>query len=208
MKGTEATAAARMQAAVRIMSLGSGAGHRLGRAEDAGGAALLLRGLLAIAVGRDHDLGPLGQLAAGDDGIDLLAVERLALQQGAGEALEEILVAVEELARLGVRLEDEAADLVVDLVGDRLGVVAAARTRSAVRPACSAVLAISVAPSSSSESSSARRNARAVMLSRPPASLAAEISLLTAVFSVFESSRIWRICSSSTIVVSPSLQSR
>src|SRR5688572_26820099 len=96
----------------------------LGRAEDARGATLLLRGLLALGVRRDDDALAVRQLAAGDDRVDLLGVERLALEQRACEPLQDLALLREELPGLGVRVEDEAADLVVDLVRDRLGVVA------------------------------------------------------------------------------------
>src|SRR5262249_35125038 len=86
---------------------GLSARRRLRRAEDARGAALLLRRLLALAVRRDHDLLALRQIAARDDRVDLLGVERLALEERQGQLVERLAVAAQEAVRLGVSVEDD-----------------------------------------------------------------------------------------------------
>src|SRR5256885_6534623 len=105
-------------------------GRRLhGRAGEREGPrarlALALRLLLRLRRGS-------GGLLLGEDGrlvlacgepLELIAVDRLALDEDLGDAVELLHVLAEHRERELVRLFDDAADLVVDLARDLLGVV-------------------------------------------------------------------------------------
>src|ERR671918_751271 len=60
----------------------------------------------------------------GEDLGDLLLVERLALEQGPHQTIEDVAVLDQDVERFLVRGLDEPANLLVDLAGDILGVVA------------------------------------------------------------------------------------
>ena len=78
------------------------------------GASAGARGL----VGEDG-----GVVLAGEEALELVAVDRLALDEDRGNLVEVVHVLAEDGERLLVCLLDHAADLVVDLARDLLGVV-------------------------------------------------------------------------------------
>src|SRR6476659_3167519 len=104
----------------------SGRGGLRRTAEDAGGLALLRLRLLFVGVGRDDDTLARRDLATFEDGLELLGVERLALEEILGDRLEAIALVREQRLHLGVLLVDDAPDLLVDLARRRLRVVLAA----------------------------------------------------------------------------------
>src|SRR5262249_9586326 len=83
--------------------------------------------LFLLGVRRDDDALTRRQLAALEDGLDLLGVERLALDERVGERVELLAAERQELADLAVLLLDDPADLLVDLDRGLLGVVLLAR---------------------------------------------------------------------------------
>src|SRR6476469_2932600 len=89
---------------------------------------LVRRGTTAELVERGD---PRPLLDAGEDPLQVLALQRLLLQQLDHEAVEDVAVGVEHVPRLGVRRLDELAHLLVDLVRDLQRVV----RRVAHRPA-------------------------------------------------------------------------
>src|SRR5690606_8595245 len=84
---------------------------------------LILGVLLLLAVARDHDALTRGQRLARHDGFDLFTSERLALQQRLGDGVEPVAVLLDDLSRAVVLRRDEAADLVVDLLGGLVAVL-------------------------------------------------------------------------------------
>src|SRR5262245_65185114 len=121
-----------------------------GAAGEAGARELAL-GLLTVA---RHGAGDLGTLRAGrkllgllapdlelglalEQRLELVGLDRLALEQQLGDRLEVIAVLLEDVARHLVRSLDDPADLVIDLTRDlvrvvRLGAELAAEERLAV----------------------------------------------------------------------------
>ena len=96
---------------------GSGAGPRSGRRSGASGAGGSTGTRLLVAA-EDLFLG-----LAGEQLDELLALDRLALEQDLRDVVELLAVLGEDVARRLVRLLDDAPDLVVDLAGDLVGVV-------------------------------------------------------------------------------------
>src|SRR5207248_2207518 len=111
---------------VRLGRLGRRLGERARQRERPrrrrrAAAALLLRRLgwgLRLVVGEY-----LLRWLAGEQALELVLVDRLALDQEPGEHVQLLHVLVEHLAGQRVALLDDAADLVVDLARDLLGVV-------------------------------------------------------------------------------------
>src|SRR5829696_1187456 len=117
--------------------LGQPEAARLRRAAGQAGARERARDVAAGAVGRRGQLGALGRAAgrrrvgsedllrglAGEQGLELLALDRLPLEQQFGDLRERLPVLGEDVLGLLVGALDDAADLVVDLARDLVGVV-------------------------------------------------------------------------------------
>src|SRR5680860_654086 len=94
--------------------LGGGGGVLVGLALELGGGA----GGLGVALGEDDVLGLAGQQAD-----ELVALDRLALEQDLGEQLQGVAVLGEDVAGALVGLLDDPADLGVDRARQVVGVV-------------------------------------------------------------------------------------
>src|SRR3954452_3030162 len=113
--------------------LGEVAAAQLGGAAGQAGTRDAALGLLAVTRDRTGQLrtlralrqvGPqLGLLGALQQRLELLALDRLALEQQLGDRLQRVAMRPQDVLRDLVSALDDAADLVIDLAGDLVAVV-------------------------------------------------------------------------------------